>query len=126
MGFFGKTVNIVLTPVRWSCYLVVAPIIMGLYFVQGLIYDAPKYVECIEYKMNKNNDYVKYDDIPDKIKPDYLHYNSYKDKIAIIVDDKICFAHKYIDKKTNQIVYVYIANNGETVIEKDIEQYKIS
>ncbi len=99
------------------------PIIMSLFLIQGLISDTSKIIECIKYKIDANINYVKYDDIPYLLKPNYLYYNSYKDKIAVIVNNKMCFAHKYINKLTNKVVYV--DNNGKMIDDNNIEQYKI-
>ena len=101
--------------------IVVTPIIMPLFLIQGLIDDYPIYVECYKYKKNADK-YVKYDDIPYLMRSSYLYYNSYKDKIAILINDKLQFAYKYINKQTNKIVYV--AENG-VVYDADLEQYKI-
>ena len=81
----------------------------------------PYYIQEYRYKINPDR-YVKYENIPFSLRPNYLYYNSYKDKIAIIQNGIMCFAFKHIDKKTNQIVY--IAKNNE-IIDTDLDQYKI-
>ncbi len=114
--------HIILRPIKICLGIVLTPILVGLLLVHGLISDTPKMIEYIKYKTDTKFKYVKYDDIPYFLRPDYLYYNSYKDKIAVIVNDKMYFAHKYINKSTNKIVY--IDDNG-MVIDSNIEQYKI-
>lgn len=105
-----------------SC-IVITPIILPLLLIQGSVDYYPQYIECVQYK-KRTNKFVKYDDIPHCLKPNYLYYNSYKDKISIIVNNNMCFAYKHIDKETNKIVYV--TENNETIIDSNLEQYKIN
>ena len=103
--------------------VVITPIIIPLLFVKGLTEHCPRYIHYIKYKIN-NEKYVKYKNIPYLARPkfDNIYYDSYKDKIAIIQDNKMCFAYKHIDTQTNKIVY--ITENNE-IIDVDLEQYKI-
>ena len=128
MALLGKIVDFGLTPIRWTVCIASIPIFMAACLAQGIcdICDTQKRnicIECIKYKIDTSNNYVKYDDIPYWFKPNYSYYNSYKDKIAVIVNDRMYFAHKYINKQTNKIVYV--TNNGKTVVDSNLEQYKI-
>ena len=99
-----------------------SPIIIPLILIYELNRNYSMYVQYYQYKKNTDK-YVKYYDIPDYIRPSYLYYNSYKDKIAILINNKMCFAYKYINKQTNKIVYV--AENN-IVYDTDLEQYKIN
>ena len=101
-----------------------APIILPLLLIQDLVDYYPIYIECYQYKKNADT-YVKYENIPYVMRPSDVYYNSYKDKIAILSNEKMVFAYKYINKKTNKIVYV--ANDGDNTIvyDSELEQYKL-
>lgn len=83
----------------------------------------PHYVKYFQYKLS-NERYIRFNDIPLLAQPKFneLHYNSYKDRILTVQDNNMCFAYKYVDKQTNNIVYV--TENKDFVI-TDIEQYKL-
>ena len=120
---FFNTVNMLLMPIKMGVVVGLMPMVIGLFLVHDLANATQQMIDRIKYETDTKVTYVKYDDVPYFIRPDHLYYNSYKDKILVNVNDKIMYADKYIDKKTNNIIYA--TKNGEMVIDSNIEQYKI-
>ena len=106
-----------------NCAIIcLSPLIITFLLASRIQEECPKIFEYYCYKWN-NKKYVKYQDMPylAKLEIDLSNYKSYKDKIAIIENDNMKFAEKYIVKKTNKMVYV--AN--DKAIDVNIEIYKI-
>jgi hypothetical protein len=102
--------------------ILVSPILIPLLLIQGIQDDMPQNIERQKYLTDYETNYYKYNDIPYTLRPDFLSYNSYKDKILVIIDGEMYFAHKQINKITNKIVYI---TENNVVIEDNLEQYKI-